>query len=289
MAAEVEDVRVSHPERVLFPSGFTKADLAGYLATVADAILPQLRGRPVTRVRLPDGVGGVQFFEKRTPSWAPAWLRRMPVSASPGDAAAKTIVAPFVDDVAGLTWLASVAAVELHTPQWRVGPRGGVRPPDRLVVDLDPGEGVGLDGCAVVARLVRERLAADGLSAWPVTSGGRGIHLYAPLEGRRTARSVHAYAHRVALELAAAHPRLVVAVAGAEHRVGRVLIDWSQNHPARTTATPYTLRAKGRAPTVAAPRDWEELDAGLEQLGPAEVVARLAADGDRMVGWGLAG
>lgn len=285
--SDVRRVRITHPERALFGSGFTKADLAAYLRAMAPALLPQLADRPVTRVCYPDGPDGERYFVKRTPRWAPAWLRRLDVSASPGNPEAKVIRASFVDDLPGLEWMASQSTVEFHTPQWRVGPRGGIRRPDRLVIDLDPGAGVDLAAIAAVAHLVRRRLAADGLTAWPVTSGGRGIHLYAPLPGTRAAWAVHAYAHQLALELTEQYPDLVVARAGAEHRVGKVLLDWSQNHPARTTATPYSLRHKGPAPTVAAPREWEELGDGLTQLGPDDVVSRLRAFGDLMVKWGL--
>ncbi|MDQ0895772.1 non-homologous end-joining DNA ligase [Agromyces ramosus] len=280
-------VRVTHREKALFESGFTKGDLVQYYRAVAEVILPQLAGRPVTRIRFPDGVGGIRFFEKNTPKYAPSWLRRLPLSANPGSAKpAKTVTYPFIDDIAGLEWMSNQAAVELHTPQWRAGPRGGIRPPDRLVIDLDPGEGAGLADCASAAHLIRARLADDGLEAWPVTSGSKGIHLYAALPKRRSARAVHAFVGRIAGELAEAHPDALVAQVGREHRVGRVFIDWSQNSPARSTATPYTLRGRD-TPMVAAPREWEELGPDVAQLGPDDVLARLARDGDLMAKHGL--
>jgi bifunctional non-homologous end joining protein LigD len=185
-----------------------------------------------------------------------------------------------IDNEAALLWFANQGALELHTPQYRLGPRGGIRKPDRLVMDLDPGEGMGLDDCADIAHLLRERLAEDDLALSPVTSGGKGIHLYAPLDGRRTARSVHAHIRDLARALAEQLPDRIVAVQAKEQRAGRVMIDWSQNHPAKSTATPYTLRGKGGWPTVAAPRAWDEIVAGLAQLSPAEVVDRLERDGD---------
>jgi bifunctional non-homologous end joining protein LigD len=280
-------VRLTHPEKRLFESGFTKRDLADYYRAVAEVILQQLADRPVTRIRFPDGVGGVRFFEKNTPKYAPSWLRRMPLSANPGSKGpAKIVTYPFIDDVPGLEWMSNQSAIEFHTPQWRVGPRGGIRKPDRLVIDLDPGEGSGLDECVAAARLIRARLGEDDLEVWPVTSGGKGIHLYSAVSGRRAARSVHEYAGKVARELAAAHPDELVAEVGTEKRVGKVFIDWSQNSPARSTATPYTLRGRAE-PRVAAPREWDELEPGVVQLGPDEVLRRLERDGDLWARRGL--
>jgi bifunctional non-homologous end joining protein LigD len=187
---------------------------------------------------------------------------------------------PFLDDLAGLVWAANAGALELHTPQWRVGPRGGVRRPDRLVVDLDPGPPAGLADCAQVAVLVAERLRAEGLEPFPVTSGSKGMQLYAALDGTRDAMAVRAHARVLAQDLARAHPRLVVASMTKSLRQGKVLLDWSQNHPAKTTITPYSLRGRDR-PTVAAPRSWGEVTSGhLSQLEAEEVAARLERDGD---------
>ncbi len=276
------EVRLTHLDRVLYPAtGTTKAEAVDYVVRAAPALLAQLRDRPVTRIRFPEGVGGERFFEKNTPRGAPGWLRRQTLRAAPGaEDEGKELDLPFLDDVAGLVWATNGGALELHTPQWRVGPRGGVRHPDRFVVDLDPGAPAGLAECARVAHLVADRLRADGLATTvPVTSGSKGLQLYAPLDGRRTAMQVRQYARDLAYELAAAHPDLVVAVQRKDARTGRVLVDWSQNHPAKTTITPYSLRGRER-PAVAAPRWWDEIGPGLEQLAPAEVLARLEADGD---------
>ena len=159
------------------------------------------------------------------------------------------------------------------------GRRGGIGKPDRLVVDLDPGEGIGLDECAQVAHIAAARLAEDGLVTIPVTSGSKGIHVYAAVDGKRSSLAVHAYVEKIARSLAADRPELIVASSKKEERVGKVFIDWSQNHPARSTATPYTLRGR-LVPTVAAPRTWDEITDGLTQLSPGEVLARLASDGD---------
>ena len=275
-------LRIGHLDRVVYPSvGMTKAEVLHYYMQVAPAILPQLRDRPVTRIRYPEGVAGEKFFEKNVPRGAPSWLRHLRLPASPGTDDEGTVLdLPFLDDLASLVWTANGGALELHTPQWTVGPRGAIRHPDRLVIDLDPGAPAGLAECARVARTVADRLAEDGLRAHPVTSGSKGLQLYAPLDGRRTAAEVREYAKGLAHELAAAQPDLIVAVMRKDLRGGKVLLDWSQNHPAKTTITPYSLRARER-PAVAAPRTWDEIDdPDLRQLTPDEVLARLDTLGD---------
>ena len=283
------EVRLTSQDKVMYPeSGFTKRDVAAYYEAVAEVILPQLRDRVVTRIRFPDGVGGERFFEKNTPSYMPDWIREVTVSASPGSRKdAKQVRYPVIADRAALLWMANQAALELHTPQWRVGPRGGVRRPDRLVMDLDPGEGLGLDDVAEIALIIRDRLQEDGFRPVPVTSGSKGIHMYAPLDGKQTSLQVHAYVRELARGLAEEMPDRIVAVQDKEARVGKVMIDWSQNHPARSTVTPFSLRGKAR-PAVAAPRQWGEIGPGLGQMEPDEVIARLAELRDVMVRGGLA-
>lgn len=275
-------LRLSSLDRVVYPStGFTKAEVIDYYSRVAPVILRQLRERPVTRIRFPEGVGGERFFEKNIPRGAPDWLRHQVLHASPGtEDEGTTVDYPFLDDLPGLVWAANQSALELHTPQWRVGPRGGIRRPDRLVIDLDPGPPAGLDECARVAHLLADRLAEDGLTTtYPVTSGSKGMQLYAPLDGKQDAMAVREYARTIAHELAGAHPKQVLDTQKRVLRPGKVLLDWSQNHPAKTTVTPYSLRGREK-PTVAAPRTWDEVEPGMVQLSSAEVLDRLAEHGD---------
>jgi bifunctional non-homologous end joining protein LigD len=282
------EVKVTSADKVMYPeTGTTKRDVIDYLLAVADVMLPRLRDRVVTRIRYPDGTGGKRFYERHAPKSMPEWIRAVTVSASPGtEKDAKQVRYPVVGDRAGLAWMANQAALELHVPQWRVGPRGGIGKPDTMVFDLDPGEGAGLDDCAGVAHLLAKRIADEGLTLVPLTSGKKGIHLYARVDGRRSAMTVHELAMRVARELAGDYPEQVVARSGKDERVGKVFIDWSQNHPARSTVVPYSLRGLAR-PTVAAPRTWDEIVPGLQQLSPAEVLERLERDGDLLVaaGW----
>jgi bifunctional non-homologous end joining protein LigD len=278
-------------EKVLYPAtGTTKAEVLAYYTAVAEVMLPHVRGRPATRKRWPDGVAGQSFFEKNLPNGTPDWVRRvrLPVPGSQRDR--ETIVYPLVDDLATLVWLANLAALELHVPQWTAEPapddrneQGTAAEPNRLVIDLDPGPPAGLEECTEVAFAVRERLTADGLTCFPVTSGGKGMQLYAIVPGEAgltDAEAVVGCAKSLAESLSRAMPKLVVSRMTKTLRPGKVLLDWSQNNPAKTTIAPYSLRGR-ELPTVAAPRTWDELEAGgLTQLDHTEVVARVQSDGD---------
>lgn len=278
-------LRLSRLDKVLYPqTGTTKADVIRYYTTVAPVLLPHLRGRPVTRKRWPDGVGtaaapGASFFIKDLEAGAPAWLPRATITHSTGP---KDY--PLVDDVAALAYLAQVASLELHTPQWRFAPDGRRLPPDRMVLDLDPGPGMGLADCARVAQWARTILTGMGLDPVPVTSGSKGVHIYTGLPGEQTSDQVSAVAKELARALEADHPDTVVSAMAKSLRPGRVFVDWSQNNANKTTVSPYSLRGRLR-PTVAAPRRWDELDdPHLGHLEFEEVLRRVAASGDLLAG-----
>ncbi|MDO8309103.1 MAG: ATP-dependent DNA ligase [Actinomycetota bacterium] len=267
--------------KVLYPAtGTTKADVLGYYAEIADLLIAHSRWRPATRKRWVDGVGtaehpGKVFFEKTLPASAPAWVKRFSVAHSDHDNEY-----PVINDAATLAWLGQVAALEIHVPQWQFGPRGRRKNPDRLVLDLDPGEGSGLQECVEVARSARAMLQGIGLEPFPVTSGSKGVHLYARLPGDRTSDEISAVAHDIARQLESQHPDLVVSGMSKALRRGKVLVDWSQNSGAKTTVTPYSLRGR-ELPTVAAPRTWRELaSASLRQLTYDEVLDRVRRRGD---------
>lgn len=270
-------------DKVLYPAtGTTKGEVLHYVAAVAGAMLPHLRDRPLTRMRWPDGVQGPMFVEKNLPQGTPSWVRRVRLPVPGSGADRETIDYPIADDLPTLVWTANLAALELHVPQWTVGPRGGVHGPNRLVIDLDPGPPAGLAECAEVACAVRARLADDGLQALPVTSGSKGMQLYAAISGRQDADAAREYARVLAEELERAMPRLVVSRMTKSLRPGKVLLDWSQNNAAKTTIAPYSLRGR-EMPWVAAPRRWDEVDGGgsrLSQLGFEQVLARLQRDGE---------
>jgi bifunctional non-homologous end joining protein LigD len=263
--------RLTHPEKVMYPeTGTTKADVIHYYVQIAPFMLPHVVGRPATRKRYVDGVDGPVFFEKNLPDSAPSWIRRTTLQH-------KTTRNSYIviDDVASLAWLGQMAALELHVPQWQAGPRNTRRNPDRLVLDLDPGPGAGLPECVAVAKRARTLLRELGLEAFPVTSGSKGIHLYAGLDRTHDAEYVNAFAKQFAQALESELPDLVVTNQKKDLRGGKVLVDWSQNNQAKTTIAPYSLR--GRAvPTVATPRTWKELDSpDLAHLRIDEVLERM--------------
>jgi bifunctional non-homologous end joining protein LigD len=283
-------LQVSNLDKVMYPATeTTKGEVLHYYATVAPVLLPHVRDRPMTRIRWPHGTAGPSFFEKNLPSGAPSWLRSVTVPSSGSraeDSSRDTITYPLVDDTAALTYLANLASLELHVPQWRVDADGRPLPPDRLVIDLDPGSPAGLHECAQLALAVRERLAALGLTSAPVTSGSKGMQLYALLPGDQDSEAIRDVARQIAQDLTRAQPGLVVWKMTKSLRPGKVLLDWSQNTAAKTTIAPYSLRGGRDAPFVAAPRTWEEVEQGAEgdgrlrQLQMDEVLRRVSRDGD---------
>lgn len=290
---EGRTLSISNLDKVLYPrTGTTKGEVLHYYAEIAGVLLPHLKDRAVTRIRWPHGVEGDSFFEKNKPPGTPSWVRTasVPTTGSRarrtgGEPDRDTIDFPVCDDLATLTWLANLAALELHVHQWRVTKAGRPRKPDRLVIDLDPGEPAGLHECCQVALMVRDALAERDLDCSPVTSGSKGLHLYAALPGRLDSDGTTALAKEVAEELQASHPALVTAAMTKAKRPGKVFLDWSQNSGSKTTISPYSLR--GRAvPAVATPITWDEVEegaedpVGLDQFRFEEVLERVREHGD---------
>lgn len=286
---EGRTLRLSNLEKVLYPrTGTTKGEVLHYYAQVAPVLLPHLRDRAVTRIRWPNGVEQQSFFEKNAPAGTPSWVRIAKVPTTGSRAPSRNgdhLELPVCDDLATLTWLANLAALELHVHQWKVGRNGRPRNPDRLVVDLDPGEPAGLSECCQVALLVRDKLAERSLAGRPVTSGSKGLHLYAALPGRLNPDETTSLAKEIAEELQAEHPTLVTATMTKAKRPGKVFLDWSQNAGSKTTVSPYSLRGRER-PTVATPVTWDEVAEGaddplaLDQFGFEDVLARVEEHGD---------
>ncbi|ASL13714.1 ATP-dependent DNA ligase [Mycobacterium intracellulare] len=277
-------VKLTNAEKVLYPAtGTTKSDIFDYYTRIAEVMIPHIAGRPATRKRWPNGVEQESFFEKQLAASAPDWLPRASVTHRSG-----TTTYPIIDDPTGLAWIAQQAALEVHVPQWRFvaeWTRSRAEelkpgPATRLVFDLDPGEGVTMAQMSKVARAVRDLIAGMGLRTFPLTSGSKGLHLYAPLDEPVSSKGATVLAKRVAQQLEKTMPKLVTSTMTKSLRAGKIFLDWSQNNGSKTTIAPYSLRGREH-PTVAAPRTWDELDdPSLRQLRYDEVLSRVARDGD---------
>jgi DNA ligase D-like protein (predicted polymerase)/DNA ligase D-like protein (predicted 3'-phosphoesterase) len=289
VTVQVDDrrLRLTNLDKVLYPeTGFAKGQVIDYYRQIAPVLLPHLANRPVTFRRYPDGVEAPSFFEKDVSRHAPEWVRtvRLPTPGSTKES--ETADFPMIDDLPTLVWAANLAALELHVPQWTVGPRGGRRPPDLMVFDLDPGAPATIVECCRVAELIRRELAEDGLTAYPKTSGSKGLQLYVPVRVSSMERP-REYAHELADRLAQRHPDLAVAVMAKARRTGKVFIDWDQNRPTKTTVAPYSLRARDH-PTVSTPVTWREVQRcrAPEDLvfEAPDVLARVRRRGDLLAG-----
>ncbi|MEV7075260.1 non-homologous end-joining DNA ligase [Streptomyces sp. NPDC091972] len=272
---EVEGRRLalSNLEKVLYPAtGFTKGEVLHYYAIAADVLLPHLRDRAVSFLRYPDGPDGQVFFAKNVPPGTPDWVTTAEVPRSEGPA--RMVL---VQDLASLMWAANLVT-EFHTHQWLVG---SPEEADRLVLDLDPGPPATVVECCEVALWLRERLAADGIEAYPKTAGSKGLHLLAAVRGA-SSEQVSEYAKQLAVEAERAMPGLALHRMTRSLRPGKVFVDWSQNAARKTTATPYTLRARAR-PLVSAPVTWTEVE---ECTAPGQLAFEAQDMGDRLQDYG---
>jgi bifunctional non-homologous end joining protein LigD len=248
--AEVEGVRISHPERVIdAKSGHTKLELARYYAGIAPFMLPHLKSRPVSLVRAPGGVGHELFFQKH------ADVRTMPgVKSLPGLWADHDALLE-VPSAKALVAAAQMNVVEFHT--WN-SVRQKVDKPDRMIFDLDPGEGVKFDQVREGAQLLRALLEELGLRCWVKTSGGKGLHVVVPMSARLDYDTVKAFSQHVVQHMAATIPQRFVAKSGGANRVGRIFIDYLRNGFNATTAAAFSARARPGL-GVSMPIAWDEL------------------------------
>ncbi len=268
--AVVAGVRITHPDRVLYPPlGITKLDLARFYESIAEWILPHLRDRPTTLVRCPDGAHRTCFYQKHTGHWAPDTLRRVSIKEK-----TKTGEYLVVDDLPGLIGLVQIGILEIHT--WNSTVSDPERP-DRIVIDLDPGDGVPWPRVVEGARLVRARLEAHGLRSFVKTTGGKGLHVVAPLTPRAGWDDCAAFARRIAEELAREEPRHYLARMARAERAGRIFVDYLRNVRGATSVAAYSTRARPGAP-VSVPLDWDELSPRLrsDHFTVANLPKRLA-------------
>jgi bifunctional non-homologous end joining protein LigD len=274
-------VRISNPDKVLYPSGFTKGQAIDYYIRVSDYLLPYLKDRPITMKRYPNGVRAPHFYEKDAPSHTPSWVRTFDVPRRGREAVIHYVI---VDGLATLVWSANLANLELH-PFLHCVPH--IDRPTAMVFDLDPGEGANVLDCAKVSSLFKDALEQAGLECWAKVSGSKGLQVYVPLNTPVTYEQTRGFARALAESLERGHPDLVVAEMAKARRTDKVFIDWSQNSDFKTTVSVYSLRAKRDQPYVSMPVSWEELRRAIRKrsaealdFDPETALKRLAKHGD---------
>lgn len=270
---EGRQVALSSLDKVLWPeTGFTKRQLLDYYERVAPVLLPHIRDRPLTLGRFPDGVDGPGFAQNECRG-RPEWVATQPIRLKSG------IVRHYcvVNDLPSLLWVANLGTIELH-PYLAPGARR--EHPLALVLDLDPTPPAGLTECRSVALRAREALDAIGLRSLAKTSGAAGLHVFVPLDGDARFSETKAFARRLAETVEQEMPELVVTTQSKATRAGKVLVDWLQNDPMRSTVAPYSLRATQR-PQVSTPVGWAEVEAGASAVfDPEQVLDRVERLGD---------
>jgi bifunctional non-homologous end joining protein LigD len=272
VSIEGRRLSLSNLDKVLYPqTGFTKAAVIDYYRRIAPVLLPHLRNRPLTLKRYPNGVDKPFFYEKNCPSHRPEWVKTARVRTS-----SKEITFCLVQDLATLVWAANLADLEMHVPLHRYQEPDR---PDSIVFDLDPGPPAGIDECRDVALLLKGMFDALDLRCLAKTSGSKGMQVYVPLNSSVTYDETKPFALAVAETLERKKPKLVVSNMKKSLRGGKVLVDWSQNDPHKTTVCVYSLRAKER-PTVSTPLTWEEVRTGAPAFDADEVLRRVDERGD---------
>jgi bifunctional non-homologous end joining protein LigD len=255
---EVEDrkLKLSNLDKVMYPeAGFTKGQVIDYYTRVAPALLPHLKGRPLTLKRYPEGVGGQYFYEKNCPSHRPKWVKTKEIEFR-----RKAVNFCICDDLPTLVWMANLADLELH-PSLSLAKK--IERPTMMAFDLDPGEPAAILECCQVALALRETLSQLGLECFPKTSGSKGMQVYVPInQPKVTYDRTKPMSKALAQHMEREHPDLVVSSQKKTLRAGKVLIDWSQNDAAKTTVSVYSLRARER-PTVSTPLEWGEVESAL--------------------------
>lgn len=268
-------------EKVLYPAaGFTKGQVIDYYARIAPVLVPHLAGRPLTLKRYPEGVDHEYFFEKNATRYRPDWVKTAPIWSEGNRREVHYILA---NDLPTLIWVANLASIELH-PSLSLAKKMDC--PRAMVFDLDPGPPANVVQCCQVGMWLRDIFERLGLQSFPKTSGSKGLQVYVPLNTPTTYDATKAFANALARLLESEHKELVVSDMKKELRVGKVLVDWSQNDEHKTTISVYSLRARER-PTVSSPVKWDEVgqalrkkDAGLLVFEASQVLARVEKQGD---------
>jgi bifunctional non-homologous end joining protein LigD len=273
-------LQFSNLDKPLYPDGFNKGQVIEYYLRMAPVILPHLRGRAITLKRYPNGSTAPFFFEKNCPAHRPSWIKTARIISSRSEEGVNHCV---LGDRASLLWVANLAALELHVPMARAAK------PDRptaMVFDLDPGPPANLLNCIKIAFQLRDTLKHLGLESFAKTSGGKGLHMYVPLNTPVTFDDTKSFANAIASLFAKQDPDHVVSNMTRSLRPGKVFIDWSQNDMHKTTVCVYSLRAREH-PSVSMPVTWPELSTAARTkntralfYSPDQAIARTQRTGD---------
>ena len=281
VAVDGHQLTLSNLDKVLYPQvRFTKGEVIDYYSRMAPVLLPHLKGRPLTLKRYPNGVDAPFFFEKQAPSHRPRWIK---TTAIYSDSNSRDIDYVVIDSLAALVWVANLADLELHTT---MALAKTPQKPTMVVFDLDPGAPADLHQCCVVATRLKDLFDRNGLDAYAKVSGSKGMQVYVPVNVPTTYDVTTPFAKDVAVHLEKEDPGLVVSKQRKELRVGKVLVDWSQNVDSKTTVCAYSLRARAR-PTVSMPVTWDEVarcaetgDTDSITFDAGEALERVAEVGD---------
>jgi bifunctional non-homologous end joining protein LigD len=256
---EGKHLSLTNLDKVLYPAaGFTKGQVIDYYARIAPVLLPHLAGRPLTLKRYPEGVDKEYFFEKNATKHRPDWVKTAPIWSEGNQRDINYILA---NDLPTLVWIANLASIELH-PSLSLAK--DILCPRSMVFDLDPGEPANIVQCCQVGIWLREIFEHFSMQSFPKTSGSKGLQIYVPLNTSTNYDLTKTFAHALARLLENEHRELVVSDMKKQLRVGKVLVDWSQNDDHKTTVSVYSLRARER-PTASTPVKWEEVEQALKK------------------------
>jgi len=248
-------IRITHPDKVLdFESGMTKRDLAEYLIAVSERMLPHVADRPLSVVRCPEGSGKPCFFQKHIGMGVPKGISNVPVPNKKNSSVEQYLT---FNSVEGLIGMAQMGVLEIHP--WG-SKNETLEKPDRIIFDMDPDESIDWKTLAATAKEFRARLEALGLQSFLKTTGGKGLHVVAPIKPEYEWPEVKDFTHNVVLGMERKNPALYVTKMTKAIRKNRIYLDYLRNDRGSTAIAPYSTRARSGAP-VALPLDWKELNA----------------------------
>jgi bifunctional non-homologous end joining protein LigD len=273
---EGKHLKLTNLDKVLYPAaGFTKGQVVDYYARIAPVMVPQLEGRPLTLKRYPNGVDSQFFFEKNATKHRPDWVKTAPIWSEGNHRDVNYLLA---NDLPTIVWVANLAGIELHPS---LSKAKDISCPSMMVFDLDPGAPANIVQCCQVAFWLREIFERLNLQSFAKTSGSKGLQIYVPLNTKTSYDETKPFAHALARLLESDHRDLVVSDMKKALRIGKILVDWSQNDEHKTTIGVYSLRARER-PTVSTPVTWEEVETCLKKKDASlrNVLDRVKAAGD---------